>query len=173
MRTAKKYRRGQERPPPAAPQEIDERIQFAHQQLEKGVPPPIVRELVMNEFGVAHGAAVKAMQLAMVGMNDSLLKEIPHYRALQVFRLHTQIAQAMQLKRPGDAIKGESELAKILGTRAPRRMEVTGDQLVRDAMIKVAADMSTEAREQLIREQRELVARAASNGHVNGAAKTR
>lgn len=165
-------RRGHDRPRPASPNEIESRIERAEKALGEGYPPAtVVQRLMANEPGLSKNAATSAVQKAMVAMHETVASQLPFYRGLVVHRLQLQIAASMQAKRFRDAIAGESELAKILGLRAPLRMQVSTDGAVQDAVAKVMSGMSAEERERIVEEQRELelaAGRARLNGHGHG-----
>lgn len=150
---------------------MGERIAAAEESLRFGAPPAVAAKRLIDERGLSRGQAALVVERALILLGEEFTKLIPHYKVLQVHRLHSQIAAAMGAQKMGDAMRGEAILSQIIGTRAPTRVEVGGDDAVRAAISTVAASLSAAERDKLIEEQLELE-RAASrtmNGHANGA----
>jgi hypothetical protein len=151
------------------PEEIEVRIAFAEQELLQTTPPALVMKHVMEKWPeVGRGAAALAVQRAMISMTEDVIAQLPYYRGLVVNRLQMEIAASVAKQKYRDAIAGEAELSKVLGLRAPMRLQVSGDNSVRDAISKVVSSMSQSDRDQMVEEQLELERKAklaGMNGH--------
>ncbi len=128
----------------------------AHNLLEGGVPFPVVRAKLMEEYGINHAAAMTSVHRALAGMQEDLSKMLPSFRAVQVNRLHTFIAKAASQSKWSAVAALEAEVSRIIGSRAPKLIQVGGDQGVRDAMTKIASELTAEEREAIVAEQLEL-----------------
>lgn len=160
--------RGQQKNPRADRDEMERRVAKADEFLSKGLPPHLVVVEVVKACKTTRPAALTAVTSALAGMNDELSKNIPHMKGLVAHRLQVQITKSMMKERYGDAIRGEGELAKLLGLRAPTRVAITGDSAVKDAMAKVASNMTPAEIDRIVDEQLalEAVARAGMNGYA-------
>ena len=133
-------------------------IEFALQLLRSGQSPATCRTSIAEEFVVGVSTCAVVIQRALTVLDTELTDERPHHRAMQVHRLIGLIERAMANDKFADAIRAETVLSQILGTRAPTQIEVNTDQAVRDAFSKIATSISVADRERMIEEQAQLEA---------------
>lgn len=162
-------KRGAERTKPSKPEELEARIDFAEEQLRLGVPPAQVRNSLVEEFKLTKQQAANVLDKAYVELGAELERSKPYQKVLQVERLQTQIAAAMAKGKMNEAIRGEAVLSTILGTRAPTRVEMSGDVTVSQAMLRIVGAMTADEQDRLVAEQEEVEARA--RAAMNGAAR--
>lgn len=167
-KTKKLPPRGAERNPPSPDDVINKRIAHAKWLIDEGFAPGTVRKKLASKFKLSPNQLALVLQRTHALLAEDYEQLRPHYKMLQVHRMHKHIEVARMDHRVEVAIRGESELAKILGTRAPTKIEINPDAAYRDAIVKSLSGFGKEELARLAAEQLELEREVGRQRSTNG-----
>jgi len=164
--------RGAARAAPSPDAVINQRIEHAKFLIDSGYSPAAVRKKLQTKFRISPNQVALVITRTHALLTEDYEQLRPHFKMLQVHRMHKHIEIARLDHRVDVAIRGESELAKILGTRAPTKIEINPDVAYRDAIVKALSgigkpELAKLAAEQLALE-REINEHRSKNGVSHG-----
>lgn len=160
MRHPKQPPRGAARPLPATDDEMSKRIEYVVKLVGECKDSAAIKTALIKKFKLSTNQVAIVMQRAFVFLDEDFERMRPHLRVLQSYRLHRHIENAVADNRTDVAIRGEQELSKILGTRAPKQIDLNPDAASRDAMLKVLGTFTRDDIERIAEEQLDLEERA-------------
>lgn len=175
MRTIPSQKRGRARTVVHAPEEIQARVDKAETYLVNGATTRVCREQLEKEFKISRDRAADAVHKALIRIGDDMKLTLPHIRSLQIHRLQNVIMASIEQKKFTEAVRAESELSRIVGTRAAKQVQITSAEALPDAIANVARGMNPEMMEKIIADQRRIEAelerkKSRLNGSSNGVA---
>lgn len=144
---------------------MNRRIAHAKKLIDAGQAPSTVRDGLRRKFKLSPAATANVMDKVHTLMAEEYEQLRPQFKMLQVHRIHKHIEVARSEHRVDVAIRGESELSKVIGSRAPTKIEINPDSAYRDAIVKTLAGFSKDDLARLVEEQLELERRAGSVSH--------
>ncbi len=161
--------RGAARAAPSPDDVINRRIEHAKFLIDSGYSPQMVRKKLQAKFRLSPNQVALVINRTHALLAEDYEQLRPHFKMLQVHRMHKHIEVARVDHRVDVAIRGESELAKILGTRAPTKIEINPDAAYRDAIVKSLSGFGKQELARLAAEQLELEQEVERHRKSNGA----
>lgn len=165
---AKAYVRGKDRKPASSDEQMTARVEHAMELVGKCYAPPNIRNALQKKFRISLNTCAIVLDRAYTMLAEEFSAMQPRFRMLQAYRLQRHIEKAVAQDKLDTAIRGEQELAKILGTRAPKQIDINPDVATRDAILKVLSGFTADDLDKMADEQLEL---EQQRGYTNGHAK--
>lgn len=144
-------------PPPeerATPAEVRVHVRAATSLVAHGLSRAEVRKQLLDLHGLDAEAADRAVAAAWSEMREHLRQPREDHRAMQLARLHAELASAQAKGQSAAVARFEDQIALLLGTRAPARVavEVSGDE--RERVLNVLMMLDDAACKALLSGQR-------------------